>query len=115
MVFSVTGVDDRPDDLVPVKIDRNKPDPEDICLRLSAPPQPLALLGTVDEDEVHASIKSEFKVPDGCSLKILNLRRGMIKAFGGEALQLNSQTYYAEICAARGETKQEHPPSAPTH
>ena len=100
--------------MVPVKIDRNKPDPDDICLRLSAPPQPLALLGTVDEGEVHNTIMREFKVPNGCSLEIVNLRKSVIKAFGGEALQLSSQTYYVEIHAARGGTKQEHPYPSPT-
>ena len=82
----VAGVDDRLEDLVPVKIDLNKLDPQDICLRLTALPQALALLGTVDENEVHSTIQGHFKVPAGCSLKISNLRKGVVKAFGGQAL-----------------------------
>ena len=101
--------------MIPVKIDLNKLDREDVSLRLSAPPQALALLGTVDEDEVSAAIKRELKVPDGCSLKILGLRRSMVKALGGEALQLSSKTFYAEVCAVRGASKQELSPPPLTH
>jgi len=97
------------DDSVPVKIDRNKPDPYDLHLRLSALPQPGALLGTIDEGEVHNTLVREFKVPRGCSLGITNLRKNVIKAFGGEALQLSSQTYYVEIHVVRGGIKQERP------
>ena len=102
------------DDSVPVKIDRNKPDPYDIHLRLSGPPQPAALLGTIDVGEVHNTIVREFKVPRGCSLGIANLRKSVIKAFGGEAQQLSSQTYYVEIHVVRGGIKQERPYSPPT-
>lgn len=107
IVFTIAGVDDRPSDVVPVKIDLHKLDREDVSLRFSAPPQALALLGTVDEDEVIAAIKRELEVPNGCSLKILGLRRSMVKALGGEALQLSSKTFYAEVCAVRGASKQD--------
>ena len=96
------------EDSVPVKIDRNKPDPYDLYLRLSAPPQPGALLGSIDAGEVHNALVSEFKAPRVCSLGIANLRRNVIKAFGGEALQLSSQTYYCAIHVVRGGVKQVH-------
>uniref|UniRef100_A0A7S3WZC2 Uncharacterized protein n=2 Tax=Emiliania huxleyi TaxID=2903 RepID=A0A7S3WZC2_EMIHU len=107
IVFSVADVDDAVEDTVPVKIDRNKPDPYDLYLRLSAPPQPGALLGSIDAGEVHNALVSEFKAPRVCSLGIANLRKNVIKAFGGEALQLSSQTYYCEIHVARGGVKQD--------
>ena len=109
------------EDSVPVKIDRNKPDPYDLYLRLSAPPQPGALLESIDAGEVHNALVSEFKVPRVCSLGIANLRKNVIKAFGGEALQLSSQTYYCEIHVARGGVKQvrpyppPHPQTAESH
>ena len=109
------------EDSVPVKIDRNKPDPYDLYLRLSAPPQPGALLESIDAGEVHNALVSEFKVPRICSLGIANLRKSVIKAFGGEALQLSSQTYYCEIHVARGGVKQvrpyppPHPQTAESH
>ena len=65
-------------------------------------------------DELRGRHSASSEHVNGCSLGVVNLRKSVINLFGGEALQLSSQTYYVEIHAVRGGIKQEHPYSSPT-
>ena len=82
--------------------------------RIIAPPQSNVLLATINVDEVKHAIAHAYKVPDFMTLNFIDVRQVKVKALGGEALQISSQTYYVEVYAAWNGKKMVPPQHTPS-